>query len=167
MLKVYLIAVVLILSPVSYCCIPPPKLLSPILPLNERLLSAGCACCLLVRAGKPVQQNCSLVSAGGGLCYQSTGTVGKAAAGFHVKQALVLFQWERETTLPVLQVQSCRRVWILITCWASVLECGMKPSQGATALTGQPKAYTAEHKLQGKRQVAGGKEMCEQREEIR
>lgn len=52
----------------------------------------------------------------------------------------------------------------LITYWAFVLECGMMPSPGTTALTGQPKAVTAEDKLQGKRQVARRKEKCEQRE---
>lgn len=52
----------------------------------------------------------------------------------------------------------------LITCWASVPEHGRLPSPGITTLTAQPKAYAAEDKLQGKRQVARGKEKCEQRE---
>lgn len=52
----------------------------------------------------------------------------------------------------------------LITCWASVPERGRLPSPGITTLTAQPKAYAAEDKLQGKRQVARGKEKCEQRE---
>lgn len=46
----------------------------------------------------------------------------------------------------------------LTTRWASVLECDRMPSPGTTTLTGQPKAYTAEDKLQGKRQIARGKE---------
>lgn len=161
MLKVYLITVVFILSPVSYCRIPPPKLLIPVLPVSDRLLSVWCACCLLVRVGEPVQQNCPSFS---GFWRWSLFSVLQDCC-----KQLLAFRWSRFwfhfSSGKGRQHCQCCRTRAVGECGSNnLLECGMMPSPGAMALTGQPKAYTAEDKLQGKREIARGKEKWEQRE---
>lgn len=151
MLKVYLITVVLILSHVNDCCIPSSKPLSLMLPFSDRLLSAWCACCLLVSVGKPVQQNFPSVGVGAGLCYQSYRNCWLSRCWFSREMGSVFIS-AVVTGDNIVRCRCCR-CRAVGECRSNNLLgfCGVMPSPGTTALTGQPKAYTAENKLQGKR----------------